>query len=121
MIEQIEVLWRQNLTDVQIAAQLTQAGFRSAHSKIVTPSTVGKLRLKHGWRCPPSRSCPDLDMAGYLTVAQLAAHLGTYRQWIYKQIHTEQIDPSNVTRHPNYNAFLIRDDPDMIERLRQQL
>ena len=121
MVERIESLWQQDLTDTQIAAQLTEEGFRSAHSKVVTPTIVGKLRLKYGWRCPPSRYCPNLEMEGYLTVAQLAAHLGTYRQWIYKQIRSEQIDPGDVIRHPKYNAFLIRDDPDTIERLRQQL
>jgi len=111
LVERIEELWREGLTDTQIAAQLTGEGFRSAHSKMVTPATVGKLRLKYGWRCLPSRCCPDLEMEGYVTVAQLAARLGTYRQWIYKQIHSEWIDHGDVIRHPKYNAFLIRDDP----------
>jgi hypothetical protein len=57
----------------------------------------------------------------HLTVAQLADCLGTYRQWIYKRIHNEQIDPSDVIQHPKYNAFMIRDNPDLIEQLRQQL
>jgi DNA invertase Pin-like site-specific DNA recombinase len=121
MVERIEVLWRESLTDTQIAARLTEEGFRSAQSKSVTPATVGKLRLKYGWRCPPSRYCPDLEMEGYVTVAQLAARLGTYRQWIYDQIHSERIDPSNVIQHPKYNAFLIREDPDLIEQFQQQL
>ncbi len=121
MVDRIEALWRENLTDTQIATRLTKEGFRSAHFKVVTPATVGKLRLKYGWRCPPSRYCPDLEMAGYLTVAQLAARLGTYRQWIYKQIHSERIDLSNGIQHPKYSAFLIRDDPELIEQLRQQL
>jgi len=121
MVERIKLLWQQDLTDTQIATQLTEEGFRSAHSKVVTPATVGKIRLKHDWRCPPSRYRPQLDIEGYLTVAQLATHLGVYRQWIYERIHNEQIDPRDVIQHPKYNAFLIRDDPDLIEQLRQQL
>jgi DNA invertase Pin-like site-specific DNA recombinase len=121
MVGRIKSLWQQGLTDTQIAAQLTEEGFRSAHSKAVTPATVGKIRLKHDWRCPASRYRPKLEIEGYLTVAQLVARLGVYRQWIYERIHNEQIDPSDVIRHPKYNAFLIRDDPDLIEQLRQQL
>ena len=120
MMERIEVLWRQEFNDTQIATQLSAEGFRSAYSKIVTPATVQKFRLKNGWRYPPSHYQPELEMDGYLTIAQLAARLGVYRQWLYKRIHNGQIAPCHVIRHPKYNAFLIRDDPDLLEQLRQQ-
>lgn len=120
MLARIEALWRQEFNDTQIATQLTKAGFRSAHSRVVSPATVQKIRLKNGWRYPSSHNQPELEMDGYLTIAQLSARLGVYRQWLYKRIHNGQIAQCHVIRHPKYNAFLIRDDPELLEQLRQQ-
>jgi hypothetical protein len=99
---------------------LTKEGFRSAHSRVVSPATVQKIRLKNGWHYPSSHNQPELEMDGYLTIAQLSARLGVYRQWLYKRIHNGQIAQCHVIRHPKYNAFLIRDDPELLEQLRQQ-
>ena len=121
MVERVKALWQRDFTAAQIAAQLTQEGYRSAYLPHVTPTTVQKIRLKYGWRHPPSHYQPHLEVEGYLTITQLAARLGVKRRWVYSRIRKGQIDPNCVTRHSKYNTFLIRDDPELIAQLCQQL
>jgi hypothetical protein len=54
---------------------------------------------------------------GYLKLTEVAARLEVSFGWVY--YHLGQIDPQHVTRHPQYNMILVRDDPDLLDALRQ--
>jgi hypothetical protein len=116
MIKKVQSLWQEGLDDNVIAAQLTQDGHRSARSLVVSPVTVSKIRYKHGWYY--GRGALELD--GLHTVRGLAAVLGVGRNWVYSQMHRGVIKASEVSRHPQTKMYLIRKDPELIERLRRK-
>lgn len=120
MVNQVEALWRQGQTDQEIAAELTKQGFRGARSSDVSAATVTKIRLAHGWYTPLHRSRGQLEIDGYLTVRGLAAQLGAPRGWVHRRIWSGEIDPDYIKRHPESDVYLIKNDLDLIEQLRQQ-
>jgi DNA invertase Pin-like site-specific DNA recombinase len=121
LVERIEALWREGLDDDQIAAQLTQEGFHTARSRDVAPSAVRMIRLDQGWYQLVARSWHALELDGYLTALGLAKKLGVDRDWIYYRLLNQTIDPQWVKRDPSGKVYLIRDDPELIEQLRQLL
>lgn len=116
MIKKIQSLWQEGLDDNAIAAQLTQDGHRSARSLTVSPITVSKIRHKHGWYCRRG----SLELDGFHTVRGLATILGVGRNWVYSQMHRGVIKASEISRHPQTRMYLIRKDPELIERLRRK-
>ena len=120
MVARIKELWQQGWDDTRSASRLTAEGFRSARSTVVNPWAVRDIRLKHGWKLTqsPHRTHRLFATEGYVTISELATRLGVARKWIYRRIDSGRVD---VIRHPKYNVILIRDDPRLIERLRQQL
>ena len=120
MVKQIELLWQQGLDDKQMAAHLTQAGFRSARSTTVIPKTVRTIRLAHGWRFKSSQNRPATP-AGYLTVSDLAGRLAVDRTWVYRRISDGTLAPPALTRHPQTQTYLIKDDSELITLLQQRL
>jgi DNA invertase Pin-like site-specific DNA recombinase len=121
MVNRIETLWQQELADDQIAAQLTREGFHSARSLEVKPETVMKIRLAHHWHTHLARSRNILELDGYLTIRGLAARLGVERNWIYNRLKRGIIAPHYLTRHPQSQVYLIKDDPALIAQLKQLL
>jgi DNA invertase Pin-like site-specific DNA recombinase len=120
MVQRIEELWRQGLKDEQIARRLTNEGFHSARSSGVAPSAVLRIRRKHSWfhiASPPH----TLEVNGYLTTRGLCTCLGASRDWIYRRIYDGTIPPGHVARHQQHKLYLIKDDPELIEQLRQRL
>lgn len=120
LVARIETLWREGYTDEEMAAQLNAEGFRSARALEVLPLSVRNIRLKRGWKLTdsPNRSRRLYEAEGYVTVTALAERLGVHRKWILRRIHNEQIAPHYVMRRPPFNNFLIRDDPELMSRLR---
>jgi hypothetical protein len=114
-------MWQQGLDDEQIAGQLTQEGFHSARSPQVPRKTVMKIRLEHGWHLPRWQIRNVLELDGHLTARGLAKRLSADRSWVYRRIYDGTIDPDYVTRHPQSKVYLIKDEPEMIARLRQHL
>lgn len=119
MVERIRELWRQGLTDVEIAARLTEEGFHSARSVTVTADSVMKTRLRHKWylKLHQSRHADALD--GCLTATGLAKLIGVERTWVYRRLEAGKIDQRYWTRHPQSGTYLIVNDPDLVESLRQ--
>jgi hypothetical protein len=115
MMARLEELWLQDYSDAEIAAQLMAEGFHSARSAGLSAATIKGFRHLHGWYRPshPPVIAPD----GYLKLTEVAARLGVSFKWVY--YHLGQIDPQFVTRHPQYNTILIRDDPGLLDALRQ--
>jgi hypothetical protein len=62
-----------------------------------------------------------LELAGYLTITELAQRLGTNQTWIYRRIRQHQIEAACVKPHPRYKALMVRDDPVLLAQLRQEL
>jgi hypothetical protein len=121
MVERIQALWQAGLNDEQIAAQLADEGFRSARSMRVPPLAVQKIRLDRGWYHPLYRSRNALEFDGYLTATGLAQRLDVERTWVYRRIYRGEIDPQHVTRHPQSKVYLIRNDPQVVEKIRSLL
>ena len=121
MVNRIETLWHQELDDDQIATQLTQEGFHSARSTQVRPDTVRKIRLAHHWHTHLARSRNAPALNDCLTIRGLAVRLGVERNWVYNRLKRGGIDPHYVTRHPQSQVYLIKDDPALIAQLKQFL
>ncbi len=117
MIERIGVLFQAGLDDVQIAAQLENEGFHTAHRVGVAVRSVRELRQAHGWhqRTGPR---PHGIPPGYLTTAQLAQCLGVDLLWVRYRLRTGIIAAADVIRDPETDQYLIRDSPELITRLR---
>ncbi len=120
MIEQIGELWAEGVEDEQIATQLTAAGFRSARCAQVLPHTVQRYRLANGWYHGLHLTRGVDEFEGQLTTRGLAAQLGVHRTWVQRRIQRGQIPASHLSHHPQSRFYLIRNDPDLMEQLRQQ-
>jgi DNA invertase Pin-like site-specific DNA recombinase len=121
MVARIHTLWQEGLTDEQIATQLTTDGFHTARRPDVSPRTVQKIRLKHGWKLLREQHRTALTVDGYLTTRGLATRLGVERTWVYNRICNGTIDSRYVTRHSQTNIFLIQDNPGLVAQLRELL
>ncbi len=115
MMARLEELWLQDYSDAEIAIQLMAEGFHSARSAGLSAATIKGFRHLHGWYRPSHP--PVMAPEGYLKLTDVAARLGVSFGWVY--YHLGQIDPQLVTRHPQYHTILIRDDPGLLDALRQ--
>jgi hypothetical protein len=120
MVARIEELWREGLNDEQMAARLTEEGFHTARSDRVNALAVQTIRLEHGWHLTLARSHNATELDGYLTVRGLAERLEIDRSWAYRLIYSGKVDPRYVTRDPQSKVYLIENDPEMIETLRER-
>jgi DNA invertase Pin-like site-specific DNA recombinase len=102
-------------TDEEIATLLTEQGYRSPKQALVLPSTVRTIRLRHGIMRKRSQSHPR-QLAGYLTVPQLARKLGIERHWIYDRIHNGTI---KIARNRDTNLYLFPDKPQTLTQFKQ--
>jgi DNA invertase Pin-like site-specific DNA recombinase len=115
MEQQILTLFAAGDTDEAIAAQLTQQGYRSPQRPHVLPSTVRTIRLKHGCMQQRHQSHPR-QVAGYLTVAQLARRLGVSPHWLYDRLANGRIQ---LAKDPATGLYLFPDQPTTVEHLQQ--
>ena len=115
MEKQILALAPKGQTDEDIAALLTEQGYRSPKHTTVLPSTVRILRLRHRLFRKRSQSHPR-HIPGYLTVPQVARQLGITVHWIYDRIHNGTIA---MTRDPDTNLYLFPDKPRTITLFKQ--
>ena len=115
MAQQIRVLFAEGKSDDQMARQLTQHGYRSPSRPTVLPSTVKGIRLKLGLMQHRSQSHPR-QIAGYLTVPQLAEALGVTPHWVYHQIKRGTVA---ITRDAVTGLYLFPDTPETLEAFRQ--
>jgi DNA invertase Pin-like site-specific DNA recombinase len=121
MLARIEALWRQGLDDEAIAAQLTAEGFHSPRRSIVSPLTIMNVRLERGWHLKLWQCRNALELDGDLTVRGLADRVQADPSWVYRRIYDGTIGSNYVSRHPQSKVYLIKDDPELIEQLRQRL
>ena len=121
MVARVEQLWQDGGTDAQIAEQLSAEGFRSARSTTLSTATVLKIRQRHHWvsRYHQHRLAEQID--GWWTVHGLARQLNVDRDWFYVRIKSGFLRAPDVIRQPPYGNYLIRNDADLIERLRHEV
>lgn len=105
----------QGAPDEVIATELTAQGYRSPMRLVVLPSTVQIIRLKHGIFQVRSQSHPR-QVAGALTLPQVARALDIAPHWIYDRIHKGCIQ---IGRDSQTNLYLFPDDPATLEQFRQ--
>jgi hypothetical protein len=120
MLNRIHELWQQNVADADIARQLTDEGFHSARSSIISPSTIQKIRMSQEWYRTTTNQPVEAPM-GFLKITELAERLGVKPMWIYQRLRSQKIDPRYVEQHPKRKVILIRDSPDLMDQLRQMM
>src|SRR5439155_14139491 len=111
----IRVLFAEGNSDDEMARQLTQQGYRSPSRPTVLPSTVKGIRLKLGLMQNRSQSHPR-QIAGYLTVPQLAEALGATPHWVDHQIKRGTVV---IQREAQARLYLFPDRPETLEAFRQ--
>ncbi len=121
MVARIQTLWEQGEKDTHIAAVLTQEGYHSARSGSVSPATVLKIRRHHGWDSRYHRHRLATMVEGQWTIHGLAHELGVDRSWFYRRIYAQTLRAPDVVRVQPYGNYLIRNDPALIARLRQEV
>jgi hypothetical protein len=114
MESQLLQLSAQGHSDEQIAQQLTREGHRSPMRRVVLPSTVKTIRLRHRIMITHHQSHPR-RIAAHLTVPQLAEKLHISAHWIYDRIHNGTI---RVTKDKLTGLYLFPDHPKTLERFR---
>jgi DNA invertase Pin-like site-specific DNA recombinase len=115
MEKEILALARAGKTDEEIAALLTQQGYRSPKHATVLPSTVRILRLRYRLLRERRQSHPR-RIPGRLTVPQIAQATGITPHWIYDRIHNGTI---RVTRDRKTRLYLFPDEPRTITLFKQ--
>jgi DNA invertase Pin-like site-specific DNA recombinase len=121
MVERIRQLWGEGRKDADIADTLTREGFHSARSPDISAAAVVKVRHQNQWTSNyhAHRLADKID--GYWTIHGLSRELGIDRNWFYRRIYTGELCEPDVIRKPPYGNYLIRDDSELIERLREEV
>jgi DNA invertase Pin-like site-specific DNA recombinase len=121
MLERIEQMWRDGHRDAQIADQLNREGFRSARRERVSAMAVLKIRRQHQWdsRFHQHRIADKID--SMWTLRGLAGHLGVRREWLYYRIRSGFLGEPDVIRQPPYGLYLIRNEAQVLARLRAEV
>lgn len=121
MLIRLRELWQEGRTDEQMAESLTHEGFHSARNHHVSPATVLRLRHEQSWVSTYHHHRLAHHIDGYWTVHGLAQELGIGRHWLYRRIARGVLQPPDVIRSPHHGTYLIRDSPDVLDRLRRAL
>jgi DNA invertase Pin-like site-specific DNA recombinase len=116
MEERLIELFRAGKTDEEIAAELTQAGYRSPMKERVIVSTVVGIRRTHGLRRTQQRPKPRRIPAGYVTLPQMARTLGVSAHWIYDRIKTGRI---KVRKDKQTGLYLFPEGEEMLSKLKE--
>jgi len=115
MEARILALARAGSDDATIAEELTTEGHRSPLRGHVLPSTVRGIRLRPGLLVTRHQSHPR-QIAGCLTVPQLADRIAVKRHWIYDRIHNGTIA---IARDKSTGLYLFPDTAGTLASLQQ--
>jgi hypothetical protein len=105
----------QDRSDEEIAALLTEQGFRSPMHDRLLPSTVKTIRLRHQ-RVHRFHGPRPRRVEGRLTLPQLAKRLGVKPHWLYHLINRGVIK-AKIDR--STRLYLFPDSPQLIADLRR--
>lgn len=109
LTREIRTLAQEEMSDAEIAQQLTSRGFRSPRDPArLRPRTVAKIRRQLGlYR---THHCPR-HLAGKLTLPQIAHHLGVSLHWLYYRIDRGLIQ---VDKDDQTGLYLFPDQPETL-------
>ena len=99
-------------SDEEIAAILTQQGFRSPQRPRVLRSTVQTIRLQHQ-RIHRFRRPRPRHVEGFLTVPQVAQAIGVKPHWLYHLIRCGKIE---AERDEDTGLYLFPDRPSTLRK-----
>ncbi len=119
-VARLHTLYEQGHTDAQMASQLTREGFHTARNHAVSARTVLKIRREHGWVSHYHRHRRADKVEGNWTIHGLAHLLGVDRDWFYRRIYAGRLRAPEVVRLPGSGNYVIRDDPALLQRLRDE-
>jgi DNA invertase Pin-like site-specific DNA recombinase len=115
MEQTILKLAAEGISDEEIARRLTERGHRSPMRQHVLPSTVQRIRLKHGIMIKRNQSHPR-RIEGFLTVSQIAKELGIPVHFIHDRIHNGTIV---IAKDEATGIYLFPDRPTTIKQFRK--
>src|SRR3989449_1003005 len=121
MVERTRQLWAEGYSDLHIAAVLSREGFRSARCDRVLAKTVLKMRHRHHWVSPYHQHRFTDKMDEQWTIRGLAGELGVEWGWVYNRIRNGFLREPEISRQPPYGNYLIRDDAELLARLRAEV
>jgi len=120
LVSRLDELTSQGITDPEIAVQLTAEGFHTARRLAVTVGTIHRLRKDHGQVSSLHRHRKVDMIDGFWTLPGLTRELGVGQNWLYQRIYRGELTAPDVERLPNYRVYLIRNDPDLLARLKAE-
>ena len=120
MEQRIGELYQEGKRDDEVARQLSEEGFHSAHRNDVAVNAVKTIRQEAGWYHKTGPQS-EMEVDGRLTTGGLAARLGVERRWVHWRLKTGAIEERYVTRDPETDRYLIEDDPELVEQLRAMI
>jgi len=118
LVERLRAWHADGLSDAVIAEQLRAAGARPPRGDHLDAAMIGKLRRRLGLIHPLQRARRQDQLDGAWTVPGLARRFGVNRNRLYALIARGLLP---VERHPLSQTYLVRDDPALLEQLRQHL
>jgi hypothetical protein len=121
MVERTRQLWAEGHPDIHIAEILSREGFRSARRERVLAKTVLKIRHRHHWVSPYHQHRLADKIDEQWTIHGLARELGVEWGWVYNRIRNGLLREPEVSRKPPYGNVLIRDDAELLARLRAEV
>lgn len=121
MVSRVHDLWQDGFTDDEIAEALTKEGFHSARSLYVSAATVLKIRNQNRWMSSFHLYRRSDKVDGMWTVHGLSKELGINRNWFYRRIYKGKLRSPDVICKLPFGNYLIRDDPNLINRLRREV
>jgi hypothetical protein len=121
MVERTRQWWAEGDADLQMADVLSRAGCRSAQRATVLAKTVMKMRHRHQWVSPyHQHRCVD-TMDEPWPSRGLARELGVAWGWGYNRMRNGFLREPEVSRRPPHGHVLIRDDAEVLRRLRVEV
>ncbi len=121
MVERTRQLWAEGYADLYIAEVLSREGFRSARCDRVLAKTVLKMRHRHHWVSPYHQHRLTDKIDEQWTIRGLACELGVEWGWVYNRIRNGFLREPDISRQPPYGNYLIRDDAELLARLRAEV
>jgi hypothetical protein len=121
MVERTRQLWAEGYADLHIAAVLSRAGLRSARCDRVLAKTVVKIRHRHHWISPYHQHRFTDKMDEQWTIRGLAGELGVEWGWVSNRMRHGLLREPDRSRQPPYGHYLIRDDAEVLARLRAEV
>lgn len=120
MLQRTRELWKAGKTDKEIAKTLTCEGFRTARNLDVSSGTVFKIRRRHQLQNTIHEYRMAEKVDGMWTVRGLCCHLGLSQSWLYRYLKSGKVPESHILRKPPHNIYLVRDEPELLERLKRE-